>query len=148
MVGLSTGNPAHLASGAHDGTVRVWDMPRLSDAPGARRRPGTDSVIDDIPLGPGPSRRRARDRDPATTRTTRTTRRARPGPGGPSSSAEEAEAAPPPAPERREALYAVTGHTVWLGDVCADDERIVCDGANNVTICYDFTEDPDGDGEI
>jgi hypothetical protein len=24
----------------------------------------------------------------------------------------------------------------------------VCDGANNVTICYDFTEDPDGDGEI
>ena len=23
---------------------------------------------------------------------------------------------------------------------------VVCDGANNVT-CYDFTEDPDGDGE-
>ena len=42
----------------------------------------------------------------------------------------------------------MTGHTVWLGDVCADDTRIVCDGANNVTICYDFTEDPDGDGEI
>ena len=38
VVGLSTGNPAHLVSGAHDGTVRVWDMPRLSDAPGARRR--------------------------------------------------------------------------------------------------------------
>ena len=32
VVGLSTGNPAHLVSGAHDGTVRVWDMPRLSDA--------------------------------------------------------------------------------------------------------------------
>ena len=60
----------------------------------------------------------------------------------------DAEEASSPLPERREALYAVTGHTVWLGDVCADEERILCDGANNVTICYDFTEDPDGDGEI
>jgi hypothetical protein len=51
-------------------------------------------------------------------------------------------------PERREALYAVTGHTVWLGGVCADEERILCDGANNVAMCYDFTEDPDGEGEI
>ena len=151
VVGLSTGNPAHLVSGAHDGTVRVWDMPRLSDAPGARgAEPGTDlaGVIDDIPLGPeseagargsgsGDDAYDAYDASGSGS-----------GPGGPSSSAEEADAAPPPAPERREALYAVTGHTVWLGDVCADDERIVCDGANNVTICYDFTEDPDGDGEI
>ena len=151
VVGLSTGNPAHLVSGAHDGTVRVWDMPRLSDAPGARgAEPGTDlaGVIDDIPLGPeseagargsgsGDDAYDAYDASGSGS-----------GPGGLSSSAEEADAAPPPAPERREALYAVTGHTVWLGDVCADDERIVCDGANNVTICYDFTEDPDGDGEI
>ena len=151
VVGLSTGNPAHLVSGAHDGTVRVWDMPRLSDAPGARgAEPGTDlaGVIDDVPLGPeseadargsgsGDDAYDAYDASGSGS-----------GPGGPSSSAEEADAAPPPAPERREALYAVTGHTVWLGDVCADDERIVCDGANNVTICYDFTEDPDGDGEI
>ena len=42
----------------------------------------------------------------------------------------------------------MTGHTVWLGDVCADDERIVCDGANNVTICYDFTETPTGTGDM
>ena len=153
VVGLSTGNPAHLVSGAHDGTVRVWDMPRLSDAPGARgAEPGTDlaGVIDDIPLGPGPESeagaRGSGSGDDAYDAYDASGSGS--GPGGPSSSAEEAEAAPPPAPERREALYAVTGHTVWLGDVCADDERIVCDGANNVTICYDFTEDPDGDGEI
>ena len=150
VVGLSTGNPAHLVSGAHDGTVRVWDMPRLSDAPGA---PGAEAgtalagVIDDLPRGPplnpGPERPPGRGDDTSES-----------GSAGSSSSAsafsaeEKDAAAPPPSPERREALYAVTGHTVWLGDVCADDERIVCDGANNVTICYDFTEDPDGDGEI
>ena len=150
VVGLSTGNPAHLVSGAHDGTVRVWDMPRLSDAPGAPgAEAGTDlaGVIDDLPRGPplnpGPERPPGRGDDTSES-----------GSAGSSSSAsafsaeEKDAAAPPPSPERREALYAVTGHTVWLGDVCADDERIVCDGANNVTICYDFTEDPDGDGEI
>ena len=81
VVGLSTGNPAHLVSGAHDGTVRVWDMPRLSDAPGARgAEPGTDLAGSSMTFrwARAPSRRRARaDRDPATTRTTRTTRRAR-----------------------------------------------------------------------
>ena len=48
-VALSTGNPDHLVSGAHDGTVRVWDMPRLSRQ---RRRGavdcwGWDAVVDD-----------------------------------------------------------------------------------------------------
>ena len=154
VVGLSTGNPAHLVSGAHDGTVRVWDMPRLSDAPGARgAEPGTDlaGVIDDIPLGPeseAGARGSGSGDDAYDAYDAYDASGSGSGPGGLSSSAEEADAAPPPAPERREALYAVTGHTVWLGDVCADDERIVCDGANNVTICYDFTEDPDGDGEI
>ena len=156
VVGLSTGNPAHLVSGAHDGTVRVWDMPRLSDAPGARgAEPGTDlaGVIDDIPPGPGPeseagARGSGSGDDAYDAYDAYDASGSGSGPGGLSSSAEEADAAPPPAPERRGALYAVTGHTVWLGDVCADDERIVCDGANNVTICYDFTEDPDGDGEI
>ena len=154
VVGLSTGNPAHLVSGAHDGTVRVWDMPRLSDAPGARgAEPGTDlaGVVDDIPLGPeseAGARGSGSGDDAYDAYDAYDASGSGSGPGGPSSSAEEADAAPPPAPERREALYAVTGHTVWLGDVCADDERIVCDGANNVTICYDFTEDPDGDGEI
>ena len=42
----------------------------------------------------------------------------------------------------------MTGHTVWLGGVVADETRILCDGANNVAICYDFSEDPDGDGDI
>ena len=50
--------------------------------------------------------------------------------------------------DSREALYAVTGHTVWLGGVAADDVRILCDGANNVALMYDFSEDPDGDGDI
>ena len=158
VVGLSTGNPAHLVSGAHDGTVRVWDMPRLSDAPGAPgAEAGTDlaGVVDDAPRGPprgqDPSGERGPERGPEPSESESESGSA----GGSASSAsafedaeEKAAAAPPPSPERREALYAGTGHTVWLGDVCADDERIVCDGANNVTICYDFTEDPDGDGEI
>lgn len=152
VVGLSTGNPAHLVSGAHDGTVRVWDMPKLSDAPGARGADlGTDlaGVIDDIlrgPAGPETSDERGSGSDGSSSSPMNASDASD---ASDASSAKANEnAAPAPLPERREALYAVTGHTVWLGDVCADEERILCDGANNVTICYDFTEDPDGDGEI
>jgi hypothetical protein len=153
VVGLSTGNPAHLVSGAHDGTVRVWDMPKLSDAPGAR---GADAgvdlagVIDDILRG-APVSETSDERGSGTAGSSSDASDAGNDAGNDASeSAKEndAESASSPLPERREALYAVTGHTVWLGDVCADEERILCDGANNVTICYDFTEDPDGDGEI
>lgn len=133
VVGLSTGNPAHLVSGSHDGTVRVWDMPRLSTEPGA---PGTDvgvdlaGVIDDLLRGEGEGEGRE-DKSNAKEK--------------------EKEKNPKPSPfvaERREALYAVTGHTVWLGSVSADETRILCDGSNNVAMCYDFSEDPDGDGDV
>lgn len=153
VVGLSTGNPAHLVSGAHDGTVRVWDMPKLSDAPGAR---GADAgvdlagVIDDILRG-APVSETSAERGSGTAGSSSDASDAGNDAGNDASESvkeNDAEEASSPLPERREALYAVTGHTVWLGDVCADEERIVCDGANNVTICYDFTEDPDGDGEI
>ena len=52
------------------------------------------------------------------------------------------------ATEETECLYAVTGHTVWLGSVQADETRIVCDGANNIAMCYDFSDDPDDNGDI
>jgi|AntAceMinimDraft_12_1070368.scaffolds.fasta_scaffold38404_2 hypothetical protein len=54
---------------------------------------------------------------------------------------------PAPLVERREALYAVTGHTVWLGGISCDETRILCDGANNIGIMYDFSDHPDADGE-
>ena len=150
VVGLSTGNPAHLVSGAHDGTVRVWDMPKLSDAPGAR---GADAgvdlagVIDDILRG-SPNSETSDDFGSGTAGSSSDAGNDAGNDASESAKENDAESASSPLPERREALYAVTGHTVWLGDVCADEERILCDGANNVTICYDFTEDPDGDGEI
>ena len=150
VVGLSTGNPAHLVSGAHDGTVRVWDMPKLSDAPGAR---GADAgvdlagVIDDILRG-SPNSETSDERGSGTAGSSSDAGNDAGNDASESLKENDAEEASSPLPERREALYAVTGHTVWLGDVCADEERILCDGANNVTICYDFTEDPDGDGEI
>ena len=50
--------------------------------------------------------------------------------------------------KKSECLYAVTGHTVWLGSVQADETRIVCDGANNIAMCYDFSDDPDDNGDI
>ena len=133
VVGLSTGNPAHLVSGAHDGTVRVWDMPRLS-GDGAGTDPGVDlaGVIDDILRGDGGD-----DGEDAKEKSDDTI-----------DEASENRLSTPPPTERREALYAVTGHTVWLGGVVADETRILCDGANNVAICYDFSEDPDGDGDI
>jgi hypothetical protein len=48
---------------------------------------------------------------------------------------------------RRDARYAVLGHTIWLGGVYADAERIVCDGANNVLLEYDFTATADDDDD-
>ena len=42
----------------------------------------------------------------------------------------------------------MTGHTVWLGGISADDTRILCDGANNIALMYDYSEDPDGDGDV
>ena len=50
--------------------------------------------------------------------------------------------------KKSECLYAVTGHTVWLGSVQADETRILCDGANNIAMCYDFSDDPDDNGDI
>ena len=44
---------------------------------------------------------------------------------------------------RRDARYAVLGHTVWLGSTYADSERIICDGANNVLLEYDFSTPTD-----
>lgn len=44
---------------------------------------------------------------------------------------------------RRDARYAVLGHTVWLGSTYADADRIICDGANNVLLEYDFTAKTD-----
>jgi len=44
---------------------------------------------------------------------------------------------------RRDARYAVLGHTVWLGSTYADAERIICDGANNVLLEYDFSSPTD-----
>lgn len=48
---------------------------------------------------------------------------------------------------RRDARYAVLGHTIWLGGVYADSERIICDGANNVLLEYDFTTTADDDDD-
>ena len=42
----------------------------------------------------------------------------------------------------------MTGHTVWLGGVSCDETRIMCDGANNIAMMYDYSDDPDGDGDI
>lgn len=44
---------------------------------------------------------------------------------------------------RRDARYAVLGHTMWLGSTYADAERIICDGANNVLLEYDFSSPTD-----
>ena len=44
---------------------------------------------------------------------------------------------------RRDARYAVLGHTMWLGSTYADAERIICDGANNVLLEYDFSSPAD-----
>ena len=95
VVSISTGNPRHVVSGAHDGTVRVWNAPDLTpdDEDGEERGGGGDV-------------------------------------------------------KKSECLYAVTGHTVWLGSVQADETRIVCDGANNIAMCYDFSDDPDDNGDI
>lgn len=147
VVALSTGNPAHLVSGAHDGTVRVWDMPRLSDAPGAAGvAPGVDlaGVIDDL-LRSGEDEAEE-EKDEETTREDGTPDGTRgDGDGDATETKAETEA---PKIERREALYAVTGHTVWLGGISADDTRILCDGANNIALMYDYSEDPDGDGDV
>ena len=96
VVSISTGNPRHVVSGAHDGTVRVWNAPDLTpdDEDGEERGGGGGDV------------------------------------------------------KKSECLYAVTGHTVWLGSVQADETRIVCDGANNIAMCYDFSDDPDDNGDI
>jgi len=88
VVSLSAGCPGRLVSGAHDGTIRVWDLDLTSTKPGQR--------IKTI---------------------------------------------------RRDARYAVLGHTIWLGGVYADAERIVCDGANNVLLEYDFTATADDDDD-
>ena len=95
VVSISTGNPRHVVSGGHDGTVRVWNAPDLSadDEDGEERVSGGEV-------------------------------------------------------KKSECLYAVTGHTVWLGSVQADETRIVCDGANNIAMCYDFSDDPDDNGDI
>ena len=146
VVALSAGNPAHLVSGAHDGTVRVWDMPKLSDAPGAAGvAPGVDlaGVIDDL-LRSGEEE--DDEKDDATTRADASSDGTR-GDGDGDSTEAKAEAEAPKI-ERREALYAVTGHTVWLGGISADDTRILCDGANNIALMYDYSEDPVGAGDV
>ena len=97
VVSISTGNPRHVVSGGHDGTVRVWNAPDLSadDEDGEERGDASGGDV-----------------------------------------------------KKSECLYAVTGHTVWLGSVQADETRIVCDGANNIAMCYDFSDDPDDNGDI
>jgi hypothetical protein len=84
VVSLSCGCDGRLVSGAHDGTIRVWDLDLTKNKPGEK--------IKTI---------------------------------------------------RRDARYAVLGHTVWLGSTYADAERIICDGANNVLLEYDFTAQAD-----
>ena len=98
VVSISTGNPRHVVSGAHDGTVRVWNAPDLSAADEDGEERGDAAGGGDV--------------------------------------------------KKSECLYAVTGHTVWLGSVQADETRIVCDGANNIAMCYDFSDDPDDNGDI
>jgi WD40 repeat protein len=83
VVSLSTGCPGRLVSGAHDGTIRVWDL--------------------DVKPPPKVANIKA---------------------------------------VRRDARYAVLGHTIWLGGTYADAERIICDGANNVLLEYDFSNAP------
>ena len=84
VVSLSCGCDGRLVSGAHDGTIRVWDLDLTKNKPGEK--------IKTI---------------------------------------------------RRDARYAVLGHTVWLGSTYADADRIICDGANNVLLEYDFTAQAD-----
>ena len=86
------------------------------------------------------------EKDDATTRADASSDGTR-GDGDGDSTEAKAEAEAPKI-ERREALYAVTGHTVWLGGISADDTRILCDGANNIALMYDYSEDPDGDGDV
>jgi WD40 repeat protein len=102
VVSISVGNPRHVVSGAHDGTVRVWNAPDLL----------AEDDEDEAPIAVD-------------------------GGGGLDDGVKKSEC-----------LYAVTGHTVWLGGVQADETRIICDGANNIAMCYDFSEDPDDDGDI
>ena len=121
-------------------------MPKLSDAPGAAGvAPGVDlaGVIDDL-LRSGEEE--DDEKDDATTRADASSDGTR-GDGDGDSTEAKAEAEAPKI-ERREALYAVTGHTVWLGGISADDTRILCDGANNIALMYDYSEDPDGDGDV
>lgn len=156
-VALSCGNPKHVVSGAHDGTVRVWDMPRLAGRYGEQTedngRAGVinDAFLDDASTSGDDA---SWDRDGSEGGGS--------GGGGdfgvggfggfPSTSdaasSSSDDAAAPPVVERREALYAVTGHTVWLGGLTCDDTRILCDGANNIAMMYDYSDDPDGDGDI
>ena len=84
---MATGCAGRLVSGAHDGTIRVWDFDLTCSKPGQK--------IKTI---------------------------------------------------RRDARYAVLGHTIWLGGTYADEKRIICDGANNVLLEYDFSSTPD-DGD-
>jgi WD40 repeat protein len=37
-------------------------------------------------------------------------------------------------------LYGLMGYKVWLGSVCADEARLISDGAENTVIMHDFSE--------
>ena len=134
-------SPARTTEPCGCGTCRNYRMRR---APRVSRRGWTSRGSSTISC--------ARARRRMTRRTTRRREQTRPpgrtrGDGDGDSTEAKAEAEAPKI-ERREALYAVTGHTVWLGGISADDTRILCDGANNIALMYDYSEDPDGDGDV
>eukprot|EP00227_Mantoniella_beaufortii_P020214 CAMPEP_0197580254 /NCGR_PEP_ID=MMETSP1326-20131121/4088_1 /TAXON_ID=1155430 /ORGANISM="Genus nov. species nov., Strain RCC2288" /LENGTH=692 /DNA_ID=CAMNT_0043143955 /DNA_START=95 /DNA_END=2173 /DNA_ORIENTATION=- len=215
VVSISTGNPKHLVTAAHDGTVRVWDMPKLvpkqaESSTSSREGDELAGLIDDIfseAFGSGDGEEKkeggdAGDRGGSSgsggsssgggSASGRASASAIGSSGNGSSSSSSGDSgggrasssgggggsgkdaddvgpqpyrgrgsgsssssssssggggggggAKEPFVERQEALYAVTGHSAWLSAVQSDDTHILCDGAHNIAMLYDFAATSD-----